>query len=1630
MKRFSSVFANAAVFAAVILALPAALAAQNPKWRHYKNGNYITAMVNDGVSVWAASEAGLYQINKTTGAKKLYNKANSKLPANDVRALAVDANKNVWVGTYGGGLAKFDGVNNFTVFNKFAIPQMPSNFITALAVDGSGNIWMGAEGDTANYLAKFNGANNWTVYNDKNTTYSLRGSAHGVDSHGQLWIRVDDGVAKFDGTKWTLYFKSNSGFPGGGVSAFAFEGNTTWIATSDKGLVKFDGTNWTVYNTSNTPQLPSNQIRCLVIDGNGNKWIGTATGLAKFNGTNWTFYPTPTITSLAIGINGTTIWIGTDGGGLGSFDGANWTVYDSNNSGLPSDYINSIAIDRFGNKWIGAGAGLAKFDGANWKVYTSSDFGASFSAFVTSLAIDRNNSIWIGLGYSSYNSDDPILIKFDGTNWTRYYDDHNSGLYGLARSLSVDNSGNLWIGHDNGITKFDGTNWTTRSYAYTGLPDRPNSLAAKGSTIYIGTYFGATKFDGANWTFYDEGNSGLASRFVNCLAFDNNDNLWIGTDYYHDKNSNPYKGGLVKFDGANWTRYTSANSGLPFDGVLSIAFDGSNNIWVGTYLYEDNYSYSLDGALAKFDRTNWTVYSASNSNLPSNIVTALAGDGNSMWIGGYPYYDRNDHFYRGGVAKFDGAGFTSFEEAGLPSNEVTAIAIDPKGNKWIGTRGAGVAKFDGAKWTVYDKTNSALPTNRIRSLAFDSEGNIWIGTEAYEDEFSNTEIGGVVKFDGANWALYNHSDFGLPPDEEIDVTALAFDANGNLWMGTDYGLAKFDGDKWNFYDTPIDDYYYDDVLAIDGNENVWTGARAYVYNQQQEDGGLAKFDGVRWRVFNTSNSPLTSNDVTALVSDGKGNLWVGTHSYEENSFPHRNIGGGLAKFDGTNWTVYSSTSNPKLPSNDVNSLAVDGSGNIWVGTDAGLFKFDGTSFTSYNTSNSELPDNEVGFLAADGNGNIWMTTDINSDDYYLLYGENVLSVFNEAGVSLAPFITVNSPNGGQTLQAGSTQKISWTSSNAANVKLEYSTNNGLSWNKIVDSTPASTGSYDWKIPGALAAFCKVRISDVASNSRYDVSDKVFAINTVQFAATPQIGADLNVSVTPPPNFQPTSRKLYYRPGGAKLWQQVDLTTSGGNDVGKIPASALTIRGLEYYVVYSNGTTTVTYPTVNPQIKPAAVQVQLKPFNAPVTLPPKAYKMISVPAALDENKVDKILGDDYGAYDPKKWRLFRWQNGGYAEHPNLGANFTPGAAFWLITLEGQPFDVENGWSVKTSGAQILTLQPGWNQIGHPFAFSVAWDSVRKENGQVQAPVKWNGEDYEYNQKTLQPWEGYLVYNPNSHAVRLSVPPRESVGLSKETAAWSKLSEKEFVLQIKAQGAQTGWRDEQNFVGMLAGAGDELDAQDFLEAPPIGDYLRLSLVEAGQAFAGNFKAVSKDGGVWDLQIAATGQKENIRLSFNKLAVVPAGFQIWLLDKDRRQLLSVHNGQLELEGPAKGETRHLRLIIGTAELARKSNEGISLVPLEYALLDNYPNPFNRSTERSRRSPTTRIEYHLPERSEVKLEIYNVLGQKLRTLVNVAQEAGIHIAVWDGRDDFHQPVASGVYLYRLHAGKFTATKKMALVQ
>ena len=94
---------------------------------------------------------------------------------------------------------------------------------------------------------------------------------------------------------------------------------------------------------------------------------------------------------------------------------------------------------------------------------------------------------------------------------------------------------------------------------------------------------------------------------------------------------------------------------------------------------------------------------------------------------------------------------------------------------------------------------------------------------------------------------------------------------------------------------------------------------------------------------------------------------------------------------------------------------------------------------------------------------------------------------------------------------------------------------------------------------------------------------------------------------------------------------------------------------------------------------------------------------------------------------------------------------------------------------------------------------------------------------------------------------------------------------------------------------------------------------------------------------------------------------------------------------------------------------------IPKTYALYQNYPNPFN---------PVTNIKYDLPIQSDVKLIVYDLLGRKVRTLVNRHQLPGQKIADWGALDDHGHKVASGLYIYKLIAGKYVKSRKMLLMK
>jgi len=105
------------------------------------------------------------------------------------------------------------------------------------------------------------------------------------------------------------------------------------------------------------------------------------------------------------------------------------------------------------------------------------------------------------------------------------------------------------------------------------------------------------------------------------------------------------------------------------------------------------------------------------------------------------------------------------------------------------------------------------------------------------------------------------------------------------------------------------------------------------------------------------------------------------------------------------------------------------------------------------------------------------------------------------------------------------------------------------------------------------------------------------------------------------------------------------------------------------------------------------------------------------------------------------------------------------------------------------------------------------------------------------------------------------------------------------------------------------------------------------------------------------------------------------------------------------------------GTVALATTA----STVPREYALNQNFPNPFN---------PDTKIQFALPNNGHVQLAVYNVLGQMVRTLVDQDMTAGNHTVNWDGKNGDGQQVSSGIYFYRVSADNFSATKKMMMLK
>ncbi|KAA3633601.1 MAG: hypothetical protein DWP97_08670 [Calditrichaeota bacterium] len=296
---------------------------------------------------------------------------------------------------------------------------------------------------------------------------------------------------------------------------------------------------------------------------------------------------------------------------------------------------------------------------------------------------------------------------------------------------------------------------------------------------------------------------------------------------------------------ANWTIYNTANSDIISDTVLD--FKSLNTT---------RYFVSRNGVSKLLNNVWDTVYSTGDYLIDSVGDTTFFGSPESIslapsglvWLG-LPI---------AGVAKIDDTLITIYnnQNSGLSSDAVTDVLFTNTGI-WVGTTLAGLFKFDGdTTWTQYTTTDG-LVFNGIESLGEASNNDIWIGMSLY----------GLSQFDGASFTNYNATSNNFV---NRDIWDLDISITNNILMSVNLdGIYVYDGVDFTQYDTS--DGLRDNTVtavAYDNNGNIWAGTQF----------GLSMYDGIDWITFTTGNSELPDNFINSLALDMFGNLLIGTNN--------------------------------------------------------------------------------------------------------------------------------------------------------------------------------------------------------------------------------------------------------------------------------------------------------------------------------------------------------------------------------------------------------------------------------------------------------------------------------------------------------------------------------------------------------------------------------------------------------------------------------------------------------------------------------------------------------------------------------------------------------------------------------
>jgi len=630
------------------------------------------------------------------------------------------------------------------------------------------------------------------------------------------------------------------------------------------------------------------------------------------------------------------LWLATRGGGISRYDGYEFVHYNINtpNAKLRSNFINSCCEDAFGRLWIASSEGLDILDLSTHKAVTLPDAQGLISSLlqqpVSYITKDSQGNNWI------YSNDTVYKITFD----EKGNPIKSRSLYSGFSDYPVviedpDNDGNVWLAVGHKISKVFTAG--KELYPATISPQlefkegiRISALCTKENEIWIGTNLGLIRYDKNEEIIksyeYDGQSRSLTQSFITDLALSSENQLLVST----------YKGLNVYNPITDDFEQIMVNGKSLNSNFINCMMADGDIIWVGTET----------GGLNKitpkklFIRDYIHNEREPGSLLPNPVNAIFEDENETVWIGtiegGLNEKKKNSQHFN----------HYTHENSDLSHNSVSTIVKDNRNRLWVGTWGGGITVFEPehagmpAKKYFAPWFNPGFPINFIGSLCYDPINDLmWIGADA-----------GIYYYDFKTDNLYSPFREDKTENKIPSAVGAVIDADGQLWMGTAYGVFIFDlhSEKNNKFNYTYLKYKLDEPTSrlreyiccflLDSDSTLWIGSNGngLFKHIPNEDGTIGRFIN-----YNNQNG-LISNSVRGILEDERKQLWISTNN-------------GLSCFNPQTEKFVNYTKEDGLPGNRFywNAYAASQSGLLYFGTIDGLTVIDPKRYNT-RTLNTEV----------------------------------------------------------------------------------------------------------------------------------------------------------------------------------------------------------------------------------------------------------------------------------------------------------------------------------------------------------------------------------------------------------------------------------------------------------------------------------------------------------------------------------------------------------------------------------------------------------------------------------------------------------------------------------------------------